>query len=181
MPADGRCSWSWPSIRFPSRRLSTWRRYQRNPFRERSVIGRVQQTPRGLSLLPYSLHPAKGEATHLALDTVASGAAKPPAGQAAEEDEAFEAPEENESGIALSPVFSRLLNDIDDLLLSLAESGMAGLNPLRIQRIEQVAPRVERIHLRSLATSLKNVIAKPQASTVLRCCYLNQLHRLGGG
>ena len=144
------------------------------------VIGRVQQTPRGLSLLPYSLHPAKGEATHLALDTVKRGAATPPAAQAAEEDEAFEAPEENESVIALSPTFGRLLDDIDDLLLSVAESGLAGLSPLRIQRIEQVLPRVERLHLRTLAAALRNVITGPPSLAVLRCCYLSQLHRLNG-
>ena len=142
------------------------------------VIGRVQRTPRGLSLLPYSLHPAKGEATHLALDTVTPGAAQPPAAQAAEEDEAFEVPEENESGIALSPVFSRLLDDLDDLLLSMAESGIAGLSPVRLQRIEQVVPRLERMHLQTLATALTKVMAGPSSSAVLRCCYLSQLHRL---
>ncbi len=140
------------------------------------VIGRVQRTPRGLSLLPYSIHRQTGEVVQLCLDNLDSATAKATSA-ALETDEAFEEEEEAESAAVFSPVISRALDEVDDSLLALAEAGLAALNPLRIERVRQIAPRTERLGLRGLASGLANIIAQPDSGTVLRCSYLSQLHR----
>jgi hypothetical protein len=140
------------------------------------VIGRVQRTPRGLSLLPYSIHRQNGEVVQLCLDALDSPAAKvTPA--ALEADEALEEEEEAEFAAVFSPVISRALDEVDDSLLALAEAGLAALNPIRIERVRQITPRAERLGLRGLASGLGNIVAHPDSGTVLRCSYLSQLHR----
>jgi hypothetical protein len=140
------------------------------------VIGRVQRTPRGLSLHPYSLHQQNGHVVHLCLDSVSAIAAKmvPTADEA---EEGFEAEEEAESATISSPAIGRVLDEVEDGLLALAESGLAALHPLRIERVRQLAPRAERLGLQGLASGLGNIIARPDSCAVLRCSYLSQLHR----
>ena len=77
-----------------------------------------------------------------------------------------------------SPAVSRLLDEADDSLLRIAETGIAGFNASRITKMQELLPRVERLNLQAMSAGLKNVIARPQPTTVLRCCYLSQLHRL---
>jgi len=140
------------------------------------VIGRVQPTPRGLSLHPYSLHLQNGDVVHLCLDHLK--AMTPKGAVAAEEAEAgFEEEEESESVSTFSPAISRALDEVEDGLLALAESGLAALNPLRLERVAQITSRTERLGLQALATGLGNVVAHPDSCAVLRCSYLIQLHR----
>lgn len=140
------------------------------------VIGRIQRTTRGMSLHPYSIHTPNGEAVHLALDNAKPAAVKANAAHD-EEEEDFEEEEEDELVDATSPALSRVLDEADDALLALAESGLATVNPLRVERIRQLAPRAERLGLQGLACGLGNVIAQSNARTVLRCAHLSQLHR----
>jgi hypothetical protein len=141
------------------------------------VIGRIQRAPHGLTLQPFSIHPVNGEPIHLFLDTVKkpTAANTPPADDGPETEEDFD--EEAEPVSVSDPVISRVLDEVDDVLLSAAESGVAGLNPLRIIRIQEIAPRTERIQLEALTTALKNVITQPSADTILRCAYIANLHR----
>ncbi len=140
------------------------------------IIGRIQPTPRGLSLHPYSIHTRNGEMIHLCLDNVKPTAAKPNAAHS-EEENGFEDEEEPVSATAFSPVLSRLLDEVDDGLLALAEAGLAALNPLRVERLRQIAPRAERLGLQGLTSGLGNVAGHPRPQAVLRCAYLSQLHR----
>ena len=140
------------------------------------VIGRVQRTPRGLSLHPYSLHQKNGDIDHLCLDNL-SAISEKTVPVADEVDEGFEDEEETEPATAFSPAISRVLDEVDDGLLALAESGLASLNPLRIERVRQITSQTERLGLQGLATGLKNVVASPQSFAVLRCSYLSQIHR----
>lgn len=72
---------------------------------------------------------------------------------------------------------SRVLDELDDGLLALAESDLASANLLRIERLRQFAPRTEQLGLQGLAVGLNNFIVVPNSRTVLRCSYLCQLHR----
>lgn len=141
------------------------------------IIGRVQRTPRGLSLHPFSIHLQNGDVSHLHIDNAKVNSALNPAGAENNEDEEFDGEEENESSIALSPSVGRLLDEVDEALLVMAETGIAGINQLRIERLRQIIPRAERIGLQGLASGLEIVVAQPQAGSALRCYYLSQLFR----
>lgn len=140
------------------------------------LVGRLQQTARGVSLHPYSLHRPDGDAIHLCLDNVT-----PPSGKSSqdqsEEDEGFEAEEEPELFPAVSPVLGRFLDDVDDALLALAETGLAAMNPLRLQRIGDAIAQAERLGLHSLKIGLENLARHPQPALLLRAAYLARLHR----
>jgi len=140
------------------------------------VIGRIQRTPQGLSLHPYSIHRQSGEIIHLCLDNVMPAAARANPVQN-EEEESFEDEEDTELPTAFSPALSRLLDEVDDGLLALAEAGLATPNPLRVERVRQVALRAERLGLQGLTSGLSNVANHPRSVAVLRCAYLSQLHR----
>lgn len=140
------------------------------------VIGRIQQTPRGLSLHPYSIHRQDGEIVHLCLDNTKPDSASAAAGKV-EDENGFESEEESEAVAAFSPALGRLLDELDDGLLALAEGGLAGLNPLRVECIRQVIARAERLGLLGLASGLGNVSHRPEPQSVLRCAYIGQLHR----
>ncbi len=141
------------------------------------IIGRVQRTTRGLSLHPYSIHKRNGESVHLSLDNATTPTAeKSVVGQNAE-DESLEDEEETDSPDAFSFAFNRVLDEADDGLLALAEAGLAALNPLRVERVNLVASRTARLGFQGLAASLGNLVRHPQPFALLRCAYLNQLHR----
>ena len=140
------------------------------------VIGRIQRTQCGPSLHPFSIHRQSGEIIHLCLDNTKTTSARRSAVHK-EEEEGFEDEEETESADLFSPAISRLLDEVDDGLLALAEAGLATVNPLRVERVRQVAPRAERLGLRGLTAGLDNVADQPQPRAVLRCAYLSQLHR----
>jgi hypothetical protein len=142
------------------------------------VIGRVQRRPRGLSLLPYSLHLQNGDVVHLGLDNLNTGSSRPVVATD-EVGEGFEAEEEAEPTTAFSNALSHVLDEMDDGLLALAEAGLAGLNPLRLERVRHFLPRTERVGLRGLTVALSNFVAQPDSFAVLRCAYLSQLHRRG--
>lgn len=140
------------------------------------IIGRIQQTPRGLSLHPFSVHRENHDVVHLYLDmTKPVSGNKQPVGLSEDDETEFE--EEAEPAIVSNPIISRLLDEIDNALLGAAESGLSGLNPLRVLRIQEILPRIERLHLEALAVGLKNIIAGPRTEAVLRCSYLTYLHR----
>ena len=140
------------------------------------LIGRIQRTPRGLSLHPYSLHRPNGDVIHLCLDNVTESTSPRSQGEDAE-DEPFEEEEESESIAAFSPELSRALEEVDDALLALAEAGLASSNPLRIERLRQAVPRAERLGLQALKTGLENTINNPHTTFVLRTVFLSHLHR----
>ena len=140
------------------------------------VIGRVQRTSRGLSVHPFSIHRNDGEIIHLCLDNAAAIPAK--AAAVADEDEAgLEGEEEAQSTAVFCPAISRLLDELDDALLALAEAGLGSLNPLRIERVRQLAARTSRLGLAGLAAGLGTIVAGPNSRAVLRGAYLIQLHR----
>src|SRR6185503_13182037 len=87
------------------------------------VIGRIQRMQHGLSLHPYSLHRENGEIIHLRLDNAKAATAKPDRVHNEEED-GFEDEEEVASTIGFIPALSRLLDEVDDGLLALAEAGL---------------------------------------------------------
>ncbi len=140
------------------------------------VVGRLQRTAQGVSLHPYSLHLRNGDVVQLCLDNLTGNATK--AVEAANEaEETLEEEEEVESTPIFSPSLSRALDELDDGLLALAESGLASPNMLRIERLRQFAPLTELLGLQGLSVGLGNLIAVPNSGTVLRCSYLCQLHR----
>jgi hypothetical protein len=141
------------------------------------VIGRLQLTPRGPSLHPYSIHRQDGETVHLCLDNAKPVAASAAAVQAEDENGFADDEEEAEAVASFSPALGRLLDEVDDGLLALAEAGLAALNPLRVERIRQVIPRAERMGLPGLAAGLGQLNHRPEPRSVLRCAYIGQLHR----
>ena len=140
------------------------------------VVGRLQRTARGVSLHPYSLHLQNRDVVHLCLDNLTGNSTRAVAA-ADEAEDALEEEEEVESTPILSSSLSRALDELDDGLLALAESGLASPNMLRIERLRQFSPRTERLGLQGLAVGLGNLVAAPTSETVLRCSYLCQLHR----
>jgi len=140
------------------------------------LVGRIQRTARGLSLLPYALHTQKADVINLCLDSAAKNSGSPSQAQSIE-DEGFESEEESEPVAAFSPALSRVLDEVDDALLALGEAGLASLNPLRIERLRQVIPRAERLGLRTMKVGLENTANNPCAASVLRAAYLCRLHR----
>jgi hypothetical protein len=147
------------------------------PLQDAVIIGRVLRTSRGLSLYPFSIHLQNGVVCHLHIDNAKVDSALNSAGAQGNENEEFDGEEENEPAIALSPAVGRLLDEVDEALLVVAETGIAGINQLRIERLRQIIPRAERIGLQGLASGLGIVVAHPQAGSALRCFYLSQLYR----
>jgi len=141
------------------------------------VIGRLQQTPRGLSFHPYSIHRQDGEIVHLCLENTKPAAAGAATAQTGDEDGLEDSEEETEAGAVFSPALGRLLDELDEGIFALAEAGLAAPNPLRVQRIHQIVPRAERLGLSGLASGLGQVNHRPESRTVLRCAYIGQLHR----
>lgn len=146
------------------------------------IIGRAQRTPRGLALVPYAIHQPNGTVTQLWLDTAESVQSSPPKSVDLEDVEEPENENEEENGLVtslspISPTMTRLLDEVEEALLAVAETGVAGLNPLRIERLRQLEPSAGRLGLQHLAAAMANVVNDRQPSTVLRCFYLSQLHR----
>jgi hypothetical protein len=141
------------------------------------VIGRLQRTARGFSVFPFAIHQQDGRVVHLMLDTVPTVTPAPTAPVEAELDEEIEAEEENSPAATTSPAIGRLLDEVDENLLALCESGVASPNLLRVARAEQIAQNAERLGLPSLAASLGQMVSHPQAPSLLRCVHINQLYR----
>lgn len=148
------------------------------------VIGRLQRAPSGCSLFPFTFHLPDGSAVHLMLDAVEQGKAVASVsnGELNEElneelDEKLDAEEEIPQVVAISPKLGRLLDTVDENLLALSETGLATPNMLRITRLEQLVQQAERLTLPSLATCLQDLVSRPRATTLLRCCQISQLHR----
>jgi hypothetical protein len=95
----------------------------------------------------------------------------------AEDENGFENEEETEAVATFGLAHSRLLDELDDGLLALAEAGLAGSSPLRVERIRQAIPRTERMGLHGLKIGLSNFINRPHPHVVLCCAWLSQLHR----
>ncbi len=148
-------------------------------FPEAIVVGRVQRTSRGLTLQPFSIRRPNEEAVQIYLDNVSPTATVINAPKTDEEDENFE-DEDVQADDAFGVFIGPLLDEADDALRAVAEGGLAAPNPLRIERIRQVIPRVEQLGLQGLAAGLGRVVAQPGPFTVLRCSYLNHLHRRAG-
>jgi hypothetical protein len=148
-------------------------------LRDAIIIGRLQRTAYGFSVFPFSVHPASAAVIHLALDTAQAGATVSPSAPAvaSEPDDEMDADEEIADIAAISPLLSRLLDEVDENLLALAETGLASPNPLGLTRAEQMARHAERLGLSSLAGSLGQMVAQTQAAALLRCAYICQLHR----
>ena len=142
------------------------------------VIARIQRVARGPSVQPYSLHWPSGEASHLCMDTATPAASGTPA-STTEDESAFEADEgEATVGPAFRPVLSRLLDEVDDALLALAEVGLSAANTLRLERLRQVLPRLEQVGWPGLAGSLMQLSRRPAPWALLRSAHINHLHRL---
>ncbi len=140
------------------------------------VIGRIQQSHGGLTLFPYTLHLASGKIVHLHLDQVRTAAPKKVDAHD-ESTEVFETEEEIEPAQLVSPTITRLLEEIDDILLAVAEAGMGALNPLRLEKTKQIAIRTDRLGLAGLSASLHNFINHPKTDSLLRCAYVSLTHR----
>jgi len=148
------------------------------------VIGRAQRTPQGLSFYPFCLLLRTGESVNLLLDTAkarsASTTSAPAPAPADEEDETAEANEEWESAQTAATPMSRLLSEVEDASLALAEAGASSGTLLRAERLRQLAPRAERFGLKLLARALAEVATDAQPPlALLRCAYITQLHRHG--
>ncbi len=143
------------------------------------LIGRLQPSPGGKTFHPHTIRLRDGTVTHLFLDTAKSVAATPPKLATVEEDDDWESEEEADAPVtAFDPATNALFNELEEALLAIAETGIAGLNPLRIERIRQIEPRATRSGLECLAGAMANVINHRRADTVLRCAYVAKLHRL---
>jgi hypothetical protein len=141
------------------------------------IVGRVQRSTQGLSLHPLSIHKNNGEVVNLCLDNAKGAPSNAIAPNIDEEESVGEEEEESESTPIFSPALSRLLNETDDGLLALAESGLAACNPMRLERLKQIASRAERLGLSAIANGLGNVATQPAPSSVLRGAYLSELHK----
>lgn len=142
------------------------------------IIGRVQQTPRGLSLHPYAVHRRDGRIVHPFLDNLTP--TPMPQGAVAGDDEDEERwgdAQQDDSEVSSSPTISRMLDEVDDGLLAMAESGFSAVQPTRVEGFRPIAPRAERLGLARLASCVRQLIGGPQPSTALRCAYLSRLHR----
>jgi len=142
-----------------------------------TVIGRLQQTARGFSVFPLAIHQQDGRVVHLMLDTAPTVTHVSAASPDAELDDEIEAEEEGAPAAATSPAISRLLDEVDENLLALCESGLASPNLLRVARAEQIAHNAGRLGLPSLAAGLGQMVSHPQAISLLRCVHINQLCR----
>lgn len=138
------------------------------------VVGRVQKSLRHLSLRAYSIHLPDREMIHLFLDTISSVSAHDGADHGEEDD----GPEEEQIDTAtIIPAIDRLLDELEEALLVLAEAGIASLNPTRLERFARIAVHLERVGLRGLASAVTDLTVRRQPSRVLRCAYMVGLHR----
>jgi len=141
------------------------------------VIGRVQQTPSGLSLYPYAVHQRDGRIAYPFLDTLVPTPTPQDDVGEEEDEERWEDPEQDDPSVSSSPLISRIMAEVDDSLLAMAEAGFTALNPMRVERLKPIVPRVESLGLDRLASSLRQLVCRPQSSRALRCAYLSRLHR----
>ncbi len=142
------------------------------------VIGRVQQTPSGLSLYPYSVHQRDGRIAYPFLDNLTpTPAPQSDAGAEHEDDGQWEDGQQDDPEVGSTPMISGILDEVDDSLLAMAEAGFAALNPMRVERFRPIAPRAERLGLERLANCLGQLICGPRPRMALRCAYLSRLHR----
>jgi hypothetical protein len=140
------------------------------------IIGRVQHTSRGLSLHPFAIHPQSGDAVQLYFGSQKLVAVTDIDSSATDE-LTFEVEEDVEAAVVTSSAVGRVLDELDDALLALAEAGLAMPNPLRVERMREIESRASRLGLHALAASANNVVARPNVRSLLRCTYMGQLHR----
>ncbi|HEY1173100.1 MAG TPA: hypothetical protein VGH19_17155 [Verrucomicrobiae bacterium] len=136
------------------------------------VIGRIQHGLTGLALFPYTFHLANGKILHLYLDQAKTTALEK-SEEVEEPTELFGMDEEIDNLESASPTIARLLAEVDDGLLTMAESGLGALNHLHLERIRQTASRVARMGLTRLSISLTQFAHHPQSDSLLRCAYIS--------
>lgn len=157
------------------------------------VLGRLQRSEIGLSVQPYSIHWDGGKAILLGLDTrvpspplatVAGAEAASQTGTVESNSDGSELEHEFdlETGDALeaelSPIVGRLLADVDDVLLAIAEGGSSSHRGPHLLRLEPLLGQCDRLSLKGLATALQRVCLKPRdPAMLLRCVYAIQLYR----
>lgn len=144
------------------------------------AIGRAQITPHGLQFQPHSLHRPQAGITHLALDQPQPAAPSSNASTPVEEDELVASDDEGEAQTPPCPAVVKLLNEVDDALLAWAESGLDGSSGLRSERVRQLAAPAQRLGLNLLGAHVSALGSRaPDATALLRCAYVGQLHRQG--
>ena len=84
------------------------------------------------------------------------------------EDEGFESEEESESVAAFSPALSRVLDEVDDGLLALAEAGLASSEPTPHRTAKASRPSNGTTWPADLKLGLENIANNPHAAFVLR-------------
>jgi len=142
------------------------------------VVGRCYLTASGWCLEPYALHGAAHGPVNLALDTVQPPAAAVKVPSAADEDEWVE--EVAGSSAVLSDAVTMLLNDLDDLLLEMAERGLSGSCRQMGARWQMHAAKADQLHLEVLARGLRSChLTAPSVNHFLRCVFLAAVCRQG--
>jgi hypothetical protein len=138
------------------------------------VAGRLHWTARGLALYPFSVHRRSGDVVHLHLTAAADPSVSTPT---EEENEVLDPEEELPVELGLPPALARLLDEMDDALLSLAESGLAPPRAAALAALEVLRRHAGRLGLAGLATALGDVVTVPSPRTVLRATWVAVQHR----
>lgn len=157
------------------------------------VLGRLQRSGRDLSVQPYSIHWEGGKTLLLGLDTVV--ASSPPSavigteaasqtGNVELNSDGSESEDESDLEIGdaveseLNPIVGRLLADVDDVLLAIAEGGSTSHRGPHLLRLESLVSQCERFGLKGLGVGLQRVCLNPRDPVLLlRCVYATQVYR----
>lgn len=143
-----------------------------------SVVGRCYPTRSGWCLEPYALHRAGGGQVNLALDTTRAQAAAVKEPSPADEAEWVE--EVAEAPAVMSDAVTLLLNELDDLLLEMAERGLSGNRRQMGARWQSQTAKADQLHLEVLARGLRACnLTAPSVDHFLRCAFLVSVHRQG--
>ncbi len=122
------------------------------------LVGRVARGREGLEIHPFSLWRERLGVTNLALDT--NRAPPPsPANSLPHQADWEDAGEETEVPVLDTPL-TRFLDEVDDLLLTLAEAGVAAVHPVRAGRLLEAGSGADRLGLGALAAVLKEAAAR---------------------
>lgn len=142
------------------------------------VAGRLEITAHQIKLHPFSVIPINTEPVHLFLDKTTSMVTTNQNGPSELENEELDELEEEIINFASSPtsVLARVLNELDDQLLAMAESGIPSQTH-RIEKVHEISLNAKRIGLEQLSICLDQLTNTPKSEYLLRSVYLSSVHR----